>query len=72
MSGDDLLEDWKCKTREERLERAVIALMSELNNLHIDYQGESLRENLDNPNVYCSCSDAYRMGHEALLKPLEM
>lgn len=63
-SGADLLAD--CQTREEKLERAVMALMSELNAYHWGVHGIILGSNLENPDFFCSCADAYRMGHEAL------
>lgn len=65
-SGEELLADWECKTKEEKLIRAVKALMENLERLHVNHNNQSLSENLHNPNVYCSCADAYRMGYAAL------
>lgn len=66
QSGKQLLDAWGLANREQRLDRAVKALMFELNKLHIEYEEQSLEENLNNEQVFCSCSDAYRMGYEAL------
>lgn len=65
-TGAQLLEEWKCNTREEKLERAVMALMENLETNHQAATGQSLADNLNNDDVFCSCADAYRMGHEAL------
>lgn len=65
-SGVQLLAAWGCKTREEKLERAVVALMEQLNELHKGAHGQDLRAELVNEAVFCSCADAYRMGHEAI------
>lgn len=65
-NGEQLLAAFGCKTREEKLECAVIALMRELNDAHIYHHGESLEDNLTTTSQFCSCADAYRMGHEAL------
>ena len=65
-SGASLLAAWSAQTREAKLERACKALMAELERLHIEYEEQSLAENINNPSIYCSCADAYRMGHEAL------
>ncbi len=64
MTGAELLSS--CHTREQKLERACRALMEQLNQLHIDYKGQDLSEAIDDPNIFCSCADSYRMGHEAL------
>ena len=73
MTGEELLAAFCCVTREQRLERAVMALMQELDSLHVNYQAQSLSENLGNPEVFCSCADAYRMGHAALsLEPANL
>lgn len=65
-SGAALLAAWGCTTREQKLERAVKALMSEINELHGNIHGHQLRGNEANEDIFCSCIDAYRMGHEAL------
>lgn len=65
-SGAALLAEWQCKTKEQKLERACLALMAALEELHVNYEEQSLEQNLDNHDVFCSCSDAYRMGKEAL------
>jgi hypothetical protein len=62
-SGAQLLAAWGCKTREERLERACMALMEQINQLH---RGQDLAAEIANQAVSCSCADAYRMGHEAI------
>ncbi len=66
MTGTELLAAWNLTTREQKLEQAVKALMRELESSHRIYEGQSLANNLENPEVFCSCADAYRMGHEAL------
>mgnify|MGYP000890613416 CR=1 FL=1 len=65
-SGDDLLRAFNPQSREAKLEQAIRALMAELESLHCKYLHQSLHDNLDNPDVFCSCADAYRMGHAAL------
>jgi len=65
-TGATLLAQWNCNTREQKLERACKALMESLERFHEEYEGQSLAENLENEEIYCSCADAYRMGHEAL------
>lgn len=65
-TGAQLLAEWHCVSREGRLERAVIALMHTLNDLHAGHQNLDLAEHVNNPNVFCGCADAYRMGAEAL------
>lgn len=64
ISGAELLEG--CNTHEEKLERACAALIDELNELHIRFIGQDLRLGIDDPHIFCSCADAYRMGAEAL------
>lgn len=66
QSGGALLAQWGCLSREQKLERACRALMQELNSTHIDYHGQDLSRTLEDKDVFCSCADAYRMGHEAL------
>lgn len=66
QSGEELLAGWKCVTRSAKLERAVIALMAELDRLHVEHEGQSLAENITNRDIFCSCADAYRIGHAAL------
>lgn len=66
QTGAQLLAAWGCRTREQKLERACMALMEELNSLHIERKDIDLAAHLTNQNVSCSCADAYRMGHEAL------
>lgn len=67
MTGAQLLAQWpKDTTREQRLARACVALMHELDVIHNEGMGLSLRENIENPTCTCSCADAYRMGYEAL------
>lgn len=66
ISGADLLRDWKCITREQKLERACKALLETVEELHVECKSQSLEENLHNHEVFCSCADAYRMGTEAL------
>ncbi len=66
MDGEELLGQFNLITREQRLEQAVKALMEQLDNLHKIHQIQSLANNLTNPKVFCSCADAYRMGHAAL------
>jgi hypothetical protein len=66
QSGATLLASWNCRTKEEKFQRAVMALMEQLNELHLDIHGQDLEMNLENEEVLCSCADAYRMGHEAL------
>jgi hypothetical protein len=62
-TGEQLLSEWECKTREAKLERAVLALMEQLNSLHAEHKASDLES--DN-SLTCSCADAYRMGKEAL------
>ena len=66
ISGKKLLAKWNLTTREQRLEQAVKALMQEIESLHCEHKNQSLANNLNNLKVFCSCADAYRMGHEAL------
>jgi hypothetical protein len=66
QTGEQLLTAFYCKTREHKLEQAVMALMDNLNQLHIALHDQDLKENFANPDIACSCADAYRMGHEAL------
>lgn len=68
LTGAEILANWNCKTREDKLERACKALMEQLESLHLSHESQSLKDNLTNPTVFCSCADAYRMGHEALKK----
>ncbi len=73
MTGEELLAAWNLTNREQRLEQAVKALMHELENSHCVHEEQSLAENLTNPEVFCSCADAYRMGHAALsLEPANL
>jgi len=73
MDGEELLSQFNLITREQRLERAVKALMHEVNSLHKTHQMQSLADNLTNPKISCSCADAYRMGHAALsLEPANL
>ncbi len=65
-SGDDLLAAFDLTTREQRLEQAVKAMMQELERLHREHLRQSLRNNVNNKHVFCSCADAYRMGYAAL------
>ena len=65
-SGEQLLRQWGCRTNEDRLHFACSALMNQLDQLHMEKHGQSLKNNLNNEEVFCSCADAYRMGHEAL------
>jgi hypothetical protein len=65
-TGKQLLSNFGCETRTDKLERAVGTLMAVLNELHIETKGQCLITNLHNPNIFCSCADAYRMGLEAL------
>jgi hypothetical protein len=65
-TGKELLDSWGCKTKEEKLTRACIALMSNLNDLHIESKSQDLEEALEDESIFCSCADAYRMGKEAL------
>ena len=62
-SGAQLLAEWGCQSREQKLERACMALMEQLNEAHKECD---LAEHLTDEAVACSCADAYRMGHEAL------
>lgn len=66
MTGAELIAQFNLPTREAKLEQAVKALMEQLESLHVEHEEQSLAENLENPEIYCSCADAYRMGHEAL------
>lgn len=66
QSGAALLASWKCTTREQKLEQACKALMQEIENLHCVHKKQSLIANLTNPNIFCGCADAYRMGCEAI------
>lgn len=61
-SGAQLLAEWGCKTREQMLERACMALMATLNELHIEHKGQDLRDH----EHYCGCADAFKMGATAL------
>ena len=66
MDGEELLGQFNLTTREQRLEQAVKALMQNIERLHLECQEQSLADNLTNPEVFCSCVDAYRMGYAAL------
>lgn len=66
QSGAELLAAWGLTTREAKLERAVLALMGELDELHQAQHRQSLADNLANTEMFCGCADAYRMGAEAL------
>ncbi len=66
MDGEELLSQFNLTTREQRLEQAVKALMDQLDSLHTTHESQSLADNLTNPEVFCSCVDAYRMGYAAL------
>lgn len=65
-SGAQLLSQWCCQTREQKLERACIALLDQLNEAHINRDGCDLSAHIGDETVYCACADAYRMGREAL------
>lgn len=66
QSGAALLAAHGCTTREEKLTVACRALMQELENLHVEYEDQSLADSVDDRDVFCGCADAYRMGREAL------
>ena len=66
VSGDDLLAQFNLTSPEQRLEHAVKALMEQLEQLHYEHESQSLSDNIDNPDIFCSCADAYRMGDAAL------
>ena len=61
-SGAVMLAAWNCHTREEKLERACIALTRTLRDLHLEHK----HQDLNNQTLFCACSDAYKMGMEAL------
>lgn len=65
-TGDELLAAFNLTTREDKLAQAVIALMNVLDEIHEDCKAQSLANNLLNQDIFCSCADAYRMGHAAL------
>ena len=65
-TGAQLLAEWGCTTREQKLERACMALMAALNDLHQARHGQNLKERIADESVACSCADAYRIGDEAL------
>lgn len=65
-TGAQLLAEWGCQTREQKLERACMALLEQINQLHIERQECDLSEHLYDETVVCSCADAYRMGRQAL------
>jgi hypothetical protein len=72
-TGAQLLSEWGCKSREQRLERACAALMEQLNEIHKNHHGQNLFEHLTAHYVDCSCADASRMGFEAIKgSPLEV
>jgi hypothetical protein len=66
QTGAQLLAAWDCKTREQKLERACMALMENLNELHAEHKKVDLSKHMGDQEISCSCADAYRMGHEAL------
>jgi hypothetical protein len=66
MTGSELLAQFNLPTREAKLEQAVKALMEQLEQLHLEHENQSLADNIDNQEVFCSCADAYRMAHTAL------
>ena len=61
-TGAQLLAEWGCVTREQKLERACMALMATLNELHIEHKGQDLNGH----EHYCGCADAFKMGAEAI------
>lgn len=63
VTGAERLAAWGCETREQKLERACMALMEQLNMLHVEHKDVDLSEDED---ATCSCADAWRMGAEAL------
>lgn len=65
-SGAALLSAFGTETREQKLERACKAMMTQLDDLHVHHKKQSLAGNVENHGIFCSCADAYRMGHEAL------
>lgn len=65
-SGGELLAAFGLSTREQKLEQACRALMEQLDLLHCEHKDQSLEQNTDNQHMFCSCMDAYRMGHIAL------
>jgi hypothetical protein len=69
-TGAQLLADFECRTREQKLERACIALLGALDDLHVRHEHQSLEQNLTNQKIVCSCADAYRMGNAAVLTAL--
>ena len=71
LSGKELLSSFNCTTREQKLERAVRALMYNMNDLHIECKGQDLSKSIGNHDISCSCADAYRMGHEALKRAMQ-
>lgn len=66
LTGAELLAAFNLTTKEQKLEQACKALMQELESIHHECKAQSLADNIDNPEVFCSCADAYRMGHTAL------
>lgn len=66
QTGAQLLAAWGCDTREQKLERACLALMHSLNLLHRQYMDRDLRDHINDPITMCSCADAFRMGAAAL------
>lgn len=66
MTGAELLTAFNLTSREQKLEQAVKALMQELDNLHCEHKNQSLADGIDNTEMFCSCADAYRIGHAAL------
>jgi hypothetical protein len=66
QSGAALFAGFGLVTREQKLEQAVRALLETVDELHVECKDQSLADNLTNEEVFCSCADAYRMGHEAL------
>lgn len=63
-TGASLLAAWGCKSRKAKMERAILALMDQLDMLHFETHRTELSKGLAKQT--CSCADAYKMGKEAL------
>lgn len=66
-TGSELLAAFNFPSREAKLEQAVKALMQQLDDIHREHKKQSLADNINNEEIFCSCADAYRMGHAALV-----
>lgn len=51
-TGAELLADFNCRTREQKLEHAVKAMLIELNMLHVEFHNQDLEDGLTDQSLF--------------------